>query len=38
MKVWEGRGSIMTSLNVGKHVMRWEMELVEQCVPSEPWH
>jgi len=28
----------MTDLNVGKQVMRWEMELAEQCVPSELRH
>jgi len=38
MKMWDGTGNIMTSLNVGKQVMRWEMELAEQCVPSDLWH
>lgn len=38
MKMWDGTGNIMTSLNMCKQVMRWEMELAEQCVPSELRH
>ena len=38
MKMWEGTGNIMTSLNVGTQVMRWEMEMSDQCVPRELRH
>lgn len=38
MKTWDWTGKIMTRLTVGKEVIRWEMVLAEQCVPSELWH
>lgn len=37
MKMWARTGNIMTNMNMGKQVMRREMELAEQCVLSELW-
>lgn len=38
MKMWDRTDIIMTRMIVGKQVMRWEMELAEQCIPSELQH